>query len=114
MPKQQPSQKLELCDGKVGERASLASLFAHDANADVSSLYHVDIVRPISDCQCRFILANTFDESNESCLLLGRRSVDDKAFSLQKSFDQGLSLFQIIIRHVFDLVDEHLDSCSAD
>ena len=56
MPEKKPAQKLKLADGKVRERARLTTLFSNDSYADMSSLNHIDIVGPVSNCQSSRIL----------------------------------------------------------
>mgnify|MGYP001626726200 CR=1 FL=1 len=57
MPEKETAQELELEDGEVGKWASLASLFAHDTDANMGSLDHIDIVSTITDRQSRLVLA---------------------------------------------------------
>ena len=64
MPEKESAQELELVDCEVGKRAGLASLFAHDTDANMSSLNHIDIVGPVTDRQSSLVLAMGSNELN--------------------------------------------------
>lgn len=114
MPEQESSQEFELPDSEVGKRARLSPLLAHDSNADVGCLNHVDIISAVSNRQRRLVLADALDEGDKRCLLFRRRAVDHEAFRLKERFDQRLPLLALLVVHCFDRVDQHLNSSSAD
>ncbi len=64
MPEKETAQELELVDCEIGEWACLVSLFAHNTNANMSSLDHIDIVSPVANRQSRLVLAISADKLN--------------------------------------------------
>ena len=115
MPEEESTEEFELSYCKVSEGTGLSAFFPHDANADVSSLNHIDIVRTVTDCQSCLILADALNECHEGCLLLGRRAIHDEAFRLSKGIDKRLATCLVSwCTHLHDSVDEDLDSCSTD
>ena len=55
MPEHKPPQVLELDDCVVSEDRCLVAFFAHDSNANVGSLYHIDIVESITDAKYQLV-----------------------------------------------------------
>ena len=85
MPENQASQVFKLDDRVVSEGGCLTALFALDSYSDMGSLYHIDIVEAIADCERTLrILRLLFDQIDGTCLLPGSGSEDYHRFGLHQ------------------------------
>mmetsp|Transcript_2771 Transcript_2771/g.8936 ORF Transcript_2771/g.8936 Transcript_2771/m.8936 type:complete len:237 (+) Transcript_2771:1024-1734(+) len=72
VPQEQTRQKGKLSDGKVRRERRLLSLLADNAQADVRSLDHGDVVAAVADCSN--LLARRGPQEHHNVGLLGRRA----------------------------------------
>lgn len=81
VPEQHPAEVPEARDGVVCKRSGLVALFAHETEADMSLLDHVDIVGSVADCSCNFFVSVVLHETDDLGFLRGRRSVYYRSLS---------------------------------
>ena len=77
MPEERSAQVLEAWNRIVSEGRSLVAFFAHQTEAKICRLNHVDIICSIADGQCHLVLREFLHECHDLRLLAWGGAIDD-------------------------------------
>lgn len=79
MPEKKPSEIFKFCDGIVAKSSCLVAFISLDSEADMRTLYHVDVVTTIANCCSDGTIKGLvgLDEGDDVSLLSWRRSIDN-------------------------------------
>jgi len=91
VPEKCPAQVFIAGDRVVSEGCRLVALLAHEAEAEVGGLNHVNVIGTIADSQCNLALREPLHEVDDLGLLEGRGAIDDHGLSaIQKFAELGM------------------------
>ena len=90
MPEKQLSQIFESWQSIICKRSRLPTFFSKNSNTNMSTLNHIDIIRPISDRHCNqtwpnFTSKPFADKFNSFCFLCWRTPKDNHARALAEN-----------------------------